>query len=162
MNKLGRDCYIRNGVGYGFISSPELYNNGWLELGFGRLSSGYGDWGGGFDRASTTPLKIVIDKYFIIKSVETDSFSNNRGSKIVKYSEEIKNRIKIGDKLNIEDVNILKSVKTIFDFLPCKSNIGHDVFRHPHMLEYYTEPIKKNHYNNIDDPKNINFQLNGE
>lgn len=82
-NKLGNVAYIRNGVGYGFISTKELYDNCYIKIGIGRTKSNYGDCGGGFEHATTSPLKIVIDKNYNIIKTETDSFYNN------KYSEKI-------------------------------------------------------------------------
>ena len=60
--ELGKSSYIRNGIGYGFISDEYLYDNCFIEIGIGRVKSGCGDWGGGFDTATDSPLKIVIDK----------------------------------------------------------------------------------------------------
>lgn len=152
-NKLGKSAYIRNGVGFGFISDDYLYNNCLLEIGFGRVYSGRGDWGGGAEYASDSPLKVTIDKNYVIKKIETSSFYNNEKSKQTeKIAISIKNKLKIGDKLITKDLEFYRHVNTILEFIPCKSHIGHDVFAYPHMLEYYTREQTKNEYK-FDDPK---------
>ena len=40
---VGPELTIRNGYGYGFVSDEFIYDNGYLELGFGKIRSGYGD-----------------------------------------------------------------------------------------------------------------------
>ena len=157
--KLGKHSYIRNGVGYGFISDNFLYDNGYIEIGIGRVISGYGDWGGGFDHAQTSPLKIIIDKNYIIKKVETDSFYNNKESqRIEKIAEKIKNKLKIGKKFIIENKEFKRHVSTILNYIPCKNHIGHDVFRSPHMLEFYTN-IAEHDYYNFENPKNCIYEI---
>ena len=160
MNKLGRKVYIKNGVGFGFISDKYLYDNAFVEIGFGRVTSGRGDWGGGFEYSTTSPLKIVVDKNLIIQKVDTDSFYNSRESKSVeKAAIRLAKRLKVGSKLKIVDDELKKHIGSILDFIPCKSHIGHDVFSYPHMLESYTKPQKKNYYNNFPDPKNAIFRV---
>lgn len=137
--KLGKDVYIRNGVGYGFISEEFLYDNRFLELGIGRITSGYGDWiGGNYD--VSCPLKIVIDKDYIIQRIETDSFYNSNSSKVVEeIAKRFLNKLKIGDKFYVKDKFLKECIDKIFEKLPCKYHIGFDVFRSPHMIKYFTE-----------------------
>ena len=146
--KLNKKAYLRNGVGYGFISDEFLYDNGYLEIGFGRTSSGYGDWGGGFDTASTCPLKITIDKNYIIKNLETDSFYNNDNSQQVeKVAIKLMKRLKIGEKFSIKDKEFKNAIDGIFNIIPCKHHIGWDIFDSPHMLEFFTDIEERGKYN---------------
>ena len=145
--KLGKKLFIRNGVGYNFISEEYLYDNCFLELGFGRTRSGRGDWGGGADYATTCPLKIIIDKNFIIQKIETDSFYNSDASQEVeKIAKKLVKKLKIGSKLILKDSDVINHVSKILEYLPCKNHIGHDVGESPHMLEYFTDPKEKDHY----------------
>lgn len=157
MSVLGRDAYIRNGVGYGFISDEYLYDNAFIEVGFGRSVSGRGDWGGGCDYASTTPLKIVVDKAMIIQKVSTDSFYNSMESKKAeRIARKLANKLNVGNVLQVVDPVLLPHIEAILKFIPCKSRIGHDVFRSPHMLDHFISPNKKNEYNQLPDPKRWN------
>ncbi len=144
--RLGRQALIRNGYGYGFVSTPELYDNSYLEIGFGRTTSGYGDWGGGASYASTSPLKIVIDKDYNIISSDTDSFYNSKESKVY---EEIAMIIKkhLGPKLVVDTPILKESIDRIFKVIPVKSHIGLDIHLDdiPHakdMLKYFTKQIE--------------------
>lgn len=142
--KLGRKVYIRNGVGFGFISDKYLYDNCFLEIGIGRTRSGYGDWGGGFDTATTCPLKITIDKNYIIQKHETDSFYNSESSQEVeKIAEKLIKKLKIRTKFIIKDKELKNGIDSIFEVLPSKRHIGWDVFHSPHMLKYFIEDSKK-------------------
>ena len=153
--ELGKSIFIRNGVGYGFISEDFLYDNCLLEIGIGRTRSGRGDWGGGFDHATTCPLKITIDKNYIIKKVETDSFYNSDNSKRVeKVAKKFLKKLKIGSTFIVKDSVAKEHIDTIFEYIPCKTHIGHDVFDSPHMLESFTDPKEKNHYHKLRDSKN--------
>ena len=76
MNKF----FIRNSVGFGFVSTPELFDNGHFEVGIGRIMSGYGDWGGGASHAYDSPIKIVIDTDFNIIDIDTSSYYNSDNS----------------------------------------------------------------------------------
>ena len=155
-NKFGRKSYIRNGVGFGFISDEYLYDNCFIEIGIGRVKSGYGDWGGGFSYTETSPLKITIDKDFIIQKIETESFYNNKSSQITeKIAKLLSKKLKIGHKFIIKDKVFMKHVKGILNFIPCKAHIGHDVFNYPHMLENYIAPENKDYYY-FRDPLNRN------
>jgi len=139
INKLGWKLYIRNGVGYGFISDESLYDNGFLELGFGRVESGYGDWGGGFSRATDSPLKITIDRNYIIQKLDTGSFYNSKESQRVEAKAmKLMGKLKAGIKLIIKDKELKNSVDTILDIIPCKHHIGWDVFESPHMGKFFT------------------------
>lgn len=158
--KLGGEVYIRNGVGYGFISTESLYHNCHLEIGIGRTTSGYGDWGGGFDRATTSPLKIVIDRDYNIISSATDSFYNSRDSQSVEYvAKELKKRL--GKKFIVENEILRHTIDTLFKVIPCKRHIGLDMNlkenRIPHMLEYFT---RKGHtIYDFDNPKCLGDKL---
>lgn len=154
--KLGRQSYIRNGVGYGFISDDYLYDNKFIEIGIGRIKSSYGDWGGGFANSSDSPLKIIIDKDYKIQKIETSSFYNFKNSKkIEKISEKIKNKLKIGTKFIVKDTEFKYHIDKILNVIqfPFKSHIGHDVFESPHMLDHFTNKQKKNEYK-FRNPKN--------
>lgn len=154
--RFGKYSYIRNGVGYGFISNDYLYDNCLIEIGIGRVISGRGDWGGGAEYASDSPLKITIDKNFIIKKVETSSFYNSRESQRVEnIAKRYSKRLKIGKKFIIRDEVFNKHVTTILNFIPCKTHIGHDVFGSPHMLSYFTDSKDKNRYSSLPEPKII-------
>lgn len=145
IEKLGESLNIRNGIGYGFISDEYLYDNTYLELGFGRSISGYGDWGDGFDHASTSPLKITIDKDFIIRKMETDSFYNSKSSQDKEViAKKIMSKLSIGKPLLINDEQLKKDLNSLFNYMPAKSHIGWDYFKAPHMLEHFTE--NKNYY----------------
>lgn len=155
-SKLGKKSYIRNGIGYGFISDDYLYDNCLLEIGFGRVTSGRGDWGGGAEYASDSPLKITIDKEFVIKKVDTASFYNSRSSqKIESIAKKIAKKLKVGSKLPLTDIQFKSDVKKILDFLPCKAHIGWDVFEHPHMIEHYLEPNNKDYYRKFRTPTSL-------
>jgi len=144
--QLGNVAYIRNGVGYGFISTPELYHNSHLEIGFGRTTSGYGDWGGGFDRASTSPLKIVIDKNYNIISTKTDSFTMSKNPKNGKNCQKIQTRL--GKKLIVKNELLKECIDTIFGVIPVKSHIGldiniNDVEQTIRMLNHFCQDTSK-------------------
>jgi len=137
--KLGDNIYIRNGVGFGFISDEELYDNCWLELGFGEIMSGYGDWGFGVSYTTDTPLKITIDKNYVIQKISTSSFYNSDKSQMIEEdAKKLINKIKVGDKLNIKREDLSKALNIIFNILPVKNYIGHTVSR-THMLKHYKE-----------------------
>lgn len=121
---LGTNIFIRNGVGYGFISTPELYNNKHLEIGFGRTTSQYGDWGGGADRASTSVLKIVIDKDYNIISKRVWSYSTIKSGEIAAKAEKLIPRLK--EKLIIKTPTLKIIIDDLLAVLPCKKHIGLD------------------------------------
>lgn len=145
--QLGGMAYIRNGVGFGFISDQELYDNRWLEVGFGRTTSGYGDWGGGFSQATTSPLKLVIDRDFNIIKSSTDSFYNSPESKRVEQIAE-KLRKRLGKRLLIKNSILHKCVISIFGVLPTKNHIGLDIelkysSNTLNMLDYFVREAEK-------------------
>lgn len=145
--KFGKSSYIRNGVGYGFISDDYLYDNAFIEIGIGRVRSGYGDWGGGFSTTTDSPLKITIDKNYVIQKVTTHSFYNNSNSiDTEKMAIKLTESLKIGEKFIVEDEEFKRHIDAILDFIPCKCHIGHDVFDSPHMLSSFTDPKDKEHY----------------
>lgn len=145
--KLGKSSYIRNGVGFGFISDEYLYDNCFIEIGIGRVRSCRGDWGGVFDTATDSPLKIVIDKNYIIQKVTTHSFYNSKNSQETeKIAIKLSNTLKLGEKFIIKDEEFKTHINTILNFIPCKNHIGHDVFDSPHMLSHFTDPKEKEHY----------------
>ena len=154
--ELGNELYITNGIGYGFISDNELYHNGHIEIGFGRTISGYGDWGGGFDRQSTCPLEIVIDRDYNIISSKTDSFYNSPHSKEMEWIAK-KLKKKLGKKLIVENESLRKIIDSIFSVVPCKSHIGMDIKAnaHPDDIEYeikrYTAKENMSNYYSIPD-----------
>ena len=150
---LGRQVYIRNGIGFGFISDQYLYDNCFLEVGFGRTISGHGDWGGGADHATTCPLKVVVDRNLIIQRVTTDSFYNSKSSQLVEeVAKKLAEKLIIGEKLIVEDEKLKESLAIIFSVIPRKSHIGWDLYEYPHMGQFFTDPKKQNEYN-FEDPK---------
>ena len=67
--------YIANGRSwYHGGGNPKLYEHHYLRVHLGRVVSGYGDWGGGFDRTSTGPVNVIIDKDLNIIEMEFDDF----------------------------------------------------------------------------------------
>src|SRR5258708_3411343 len=143
LKKFGTNIYIRNGVGYGFISDGELYHNRYIEIGIGRVVSGRGDWGGGFEYSSTSPIILTIDdKYKIIKK-KTDSFYNSRSSQEVeKKASTFLNGL--GTHFTITNAELKKCVDGIFSVLPCKHHICLDVDLNDtatvdRMLKYFIE-----------------------
>ena len=124
---LGKEAYIRNGIGYGFISDDYLYDNRFLEIGLGKVSNRWCDYNG---HTSSVAIKIVIDKDYNVKKIE--------GSK-----EDLLG-LNVGDKLIVLDEALKRSIDTIFNFIPSKNHIGFDVFRYPHMLSIYTDSKVKN------------------
>lgn len=155
---LGRKVHLRNGVGYGFISSPELYDNGFIEIGFGRVVSGYGDWGGGFDRAATSALKVVVDKNLVIQSLKTDSYYNSESSKKTeKHAKQLIKNVKVGDTLVVNDSELKRTLDALFAILPIKSCVSWQAFEHPHMLEKHTSEDNFNYYRDMRNPKNVEF-----
>ncbi len=141
---LGTQVYIRNGHGFGFISDHELYDNEYLEIGFGRTTSGYGDWGGGFDRATTCPLKIIVDRDLNVIKGKTDSFYNSDHSKEVEKEAE-KLLEKLPPVFVITNENLKNTLKRAFRTLPVKKCMGldFDVLEEEHMLEYLREEKAK-------------------
>lgn len=125
-NKLGCQVYIRNGMGYGFISSPEIYNNGYLEIGFGRVTSGYGDWGGGFSHTSDTPLKVVIDKYYNIINTSTHSFHNSEDSQLVEKKAIVLQK-QLNGSLMVENHIVRDCINQIFAAMPFEEHIGLEI-----------------------------------
>lgn len=136
---IGEQVYIRNGMGFGFISDEWLVVNKYLEVGFGRVRSGRGDWGGGFNSATDSPLKITIDKDFVIQKVETASFYNSRASiKKENYiKKKILKKIKVGKKLKIKDSLMVESFQKLFGAIPADKHMGIDLFESPHMVDYF-------------------------
>lgn len=155
---LGKEVCIMNGVGYGFIYYKDIYHNGYLKIGFGRTVSGYGDWGGGFDRSSTCPIWMEIDRNLVIQSAETDSFYNSDHSKkMERIAEKMVNNIIEGEtKLEIEDEFLKKGIEEIFKIIPCKHVISWDVFESSHMLEHYTNVEERGEYD-IEDSRSLNY-----
>ena len=86
MKYIGQyDFYIMNGYGYSDVSKPELFDSRRIEIGIGRTTSGYGDWGGGFDHATTCPISIIVDEYFNVIEIKYDDFYNSDHSKEIKW-----------------------------------------------------------------------------
>lgn len=138
--KLGKKAYIRNGVGYGYISTEYLYDNALIEIGIGEISSGYGDWGLGATTVSDSPLKICIDKNYVIHKVETFSFYNNKESiKREKIAKSLLSKLAVGKKFYVKDEFLKHCIDEIFTIIPCKKHIGLNVFKHPHMLKFFLE-----------------------
>ncbi len=146
---LGSQINIRNGHGYGFISDTFLYNNQYLELGFGKVRSGYGDWGGGATHAVTSPLKVTIDQNFNIVKKEVDSFYNSKDSQKAE-EEALKILNRMGDKLKLEDEFLEGILKRLFKAHHCKSTIGfggyvdtEDLEKMERMTKYTEDSFKE-------------------
>lgn len=152
--QLGRKTYIRNGVGFGFISDEFLYDNAYLEVGIGRVYSRYGDWGGGMDRISDSPIKITIDKNYIIQKIEKSLFDR----KIEKKVDAIISRLKVGDKFIVKDEEFKNCLDKVLNFIPCKKHIGLDYFGYEHMLNHFTEEGLKLEYERLRDPINCKIE----
>jgi len=135
---LGKDIRVRNGVGYTSITDKKLYNSKCLEIGFGSVISGYGDWGGGASHVTKAPLKVVIDKSFNVVHVKTDSFYNSPSSKEVeRKARHIAKRFKVGDSLcGVLPAEVEDGVKKILALLPVKYNINWEAIRYPHMVNW--------------------------
>ena len=141
MDVLGREVYLGNGVGYGFISNKYIYHNELLKVGFGRGVSGRGDWGGGFSRASTCPLWIYLDRNLVIRKLKTDSFYNSESSKEEeRKAKKLMRSLKVGCKFIVQDPELKNALTKIFEIIPTKSNISWEVFKHSHMLKSHTKP----------------------
>lgn len=146
--ELGKEVYIRNGVGFSNISDNFLYDNCFLQLGFGKTISGYGDWGGGCSHVATSPLKITININCIIQKVETDSFYNSNESKTVEQkAKKLINKLPVGSKLIIKDELLLEHLSTIFSYLPVKEHIGYWVFSQSHMLDCFIRDMERKRKN---------------
>lgn len=136
---------IRNGVGYGFVSDDELYDNAFLEIGFGLIISGYGDWGGGASRSYSSLIKLVVDKDLNIIKKRVDSFYNSRDDREIKAKKLLD---KLGDKLILNNEILRNNIESLLLVIPCRSHIGHtfkisegeDSYR---MLKYYIDNTKK-------------------
>lgn len=151
-SKLGRKAYIRNGVGayQSFISDEYLYDNAFIEIGIGRVTSGKGDWGGGYEYSSDSPLKIIVDKNCIIQKVKTASFYNSKESqRIEKVAEKFVSKLKIGTKFIIKDAEFKEIVEEVLNMIPRKGHIGFEVFEQQHMLKIYKEEKRINEYPNL-------------
>lgn len=104
-----RDFYIENGYGYSGIYKPELFDNRRIEIGIGRTTSGYGDWGGGFDHMTTRPISIIIDEHFNIIEIKYDDFYNSSHSKEVRWKcekwvgKKVFKTLKVGETSNLHD-----------------------------------------------------------
>lgn len=145
--QLGKKVYIRNGVGYGFISDNFLYDNGYLEIGFGRTDNKYCR---GLDRISDSPIKIVIDKNYIIKKVDKD-YLNYR---FLRKFNEIISQFKVGDKFIVKDKNLKTVIDQLFNYIPAKTWIAFDCFEQEYMLKLLTQKEHKLHYDQLPNPKN--------
>jgi len=151
---FGDEITIRNGVGYGFISTEELYHQGFLELGFGLVTSGYGDWGGGATHAVTSPLKLWINKNFIIQNVKTDGYFDTEGNRIIKNRTELLDS-KVGSELIIKNQQLREDLIKLFSVLPTKHCISFSYTRYSHMVEHYINHQPEDDYK-IEDSKLLN------
>lgn len=124
---LGNQIRIRNGMGYGFVSDPHLYNNQLLEIGIGRVVSGYGDWGYGCDRATDSPLKITIDRNYNILKTQAYCFYNS--AQRYKEMEKMADKLipKLGPVFLVRNSTFKKCIDEIFSVIPCDWHIGLDV-----------------------------------
>ncbi len=134
-----KKVYIRNGIGHGFISDEHLYDNSLLEIGFGQVCSGYGDWGNGSSQATKSAVKITINNKFIITNIEFESFYNSDESEEIKNSLEKNIKLKVNDELVLQDEQLKLHLEEIFKLLPCKNHIGWDCYDSPHMYDYFVK-----------------------
>jgi len=123
-----RDFYITNyNEECGDSYNPEVFDRQGIKIGIGRTTSGYGDWGGGYDRITTCPITIVIDEYFNIVTINYDDFYNSD------YSKEVRRKAEkwIGKKnfktLKVrESSNLYEEISGVIPKLGMKEHIAID------------------------------------
>lgn len=90
----------------------------WIKVAFGQYRSGYGDWCGG-DYSCDDMVKFFIDKDLIIRNIIRNSPYYN-GPRVNRRQERaidrILQRIKIGDKFETRDANVMQWIKSFFAF----------------------------------------------
>lgn len=88
----------------------------WLQIAFGRYVSGYGDWGGGFDRCCEPMVKIRIDEHLAIRDIIRESpFSGTSiDAKKEKKVNSCLSHIKVGDALMTENTKLVEWISNIF------------------------------------------------
>lgn len=136
---LGRRLYLVNGKSYFYNSDNKyLVDNEYLKIGFGKVVSGYGDWGFGYTHAMTSPLKVTVDKNLIIKKIETDSFYNSKESqKIEEKAKKLAQRLRVGQKLYIKNEQLKADILDVLNALPVDRPISWDMLKAPHMKSHY-------------------------
>lgn len=142
-NIVGKKVYIRNGYGYGFVSDKSLYDNEYLEIGFGRSISGHGDWGGGCSQVVDSVVKVIINRNFRIVDVDFCSFYNSRSS--IRQERKAKTKLgslKKGKTLVFKDLALKEAVNKLFTILPCRVHVGIDYYNSPHMVDYALKNFK--------------------
>lgn len=115
--------YPQHGSDYYTAKDPPPF----VKIGFGNVVSGYGDWGGGFDRTSEPLVEMFINKKDLtIRSIRiSDGFYNGeRPSKeTLKKLNKILKHVKVGDTFqtsNKEITDILSLfIQTKSDFQHC-------------------------------------------
>ena len=60
--------------------NKKFHRKKWLRLGVGKVTSGSGDWGGGFEYAQTCPIFIFFDQDLKIHEIKFDDFYNSPDS----------------------------------------------------------------------------------
>ncbi len=127
---LGEEISIRNGVGYGFISTSYLYDNNFFELSIGKVVSGCGDWGYGASYASEGAIKITIDKDCIIQKLEFGSYYNSNESNKAKteLAKSIIQKLEVGTKFLIDNEELKIKMERVFNHSPIRSYINFNDF----------------------------------
>lgn len=131
-------CYLHNGYTVSWsgsgVTDKELHDAKGIKLGLGEVTSGYGDWGGGFSHARTYAVRIPLDKDFnIIGEVKFDDFYNSPkwSKKKRKIAEEYfaKNNFK---NVSIkENSNLYKRLKEAFvEYGGKNDSITHSEFKY--------------------------------
>ena len=90
-----------------------------IKVAFGRYRSGYGDWCSGGDYTSDNMVKFFIDENFVIRNIiRNDPFYNGPRPKRSQERaiDRILQRIKIGDKFETHDANVMQWIKSFFTF----------------------------------------------
>lgn len=103
---LTKDDYPQHGMNYYTKKDPPPF----FKIGFGQVVSGYGDWGGGFDRTAEPLVEMFV--YMNDLSIRTIRISNgfyNGGrpsDKLMKKLKKIMKHIRVADKLETTNTEI--------------------------------------------------------
>lgn len=115
--------------------TPSLYP--YLKIKLGEYTSGYGDWGGGFDRCVDSVVDIYIDDKWIIRHIDRkDGFYNGPkpSAKFEKKTDKLLKKIKVGDKFETYLFSALN----------------------PFIIEFFSHPVEAR-YNSIISAEKIVF-----
>ena len=150
--KIGHnDVYISNGISLfnRTIFNKDVYVNQYLIIGIGRYYAGYGDWGYGFDSASTSQIIFYIDKELKIKKIEIcepffDTNHYDEDKKIFKKISKFEDKIKLDTKFICNNPIIMNWITTLLSILPTNFPINQEnILKYNHMLNYYISESEK-------------------